>query len=165
MEKAFYSIKEFAEAANVSEQSVYKRLKKDNDPIHQFISYEDGKKVIAAAALQIIYNRTEPLRPKQKEKAAAEPQQEMIDFLKLQLENMQHELEEKNKTIADLLEQAKESSKRETQYQQLLDQQQKLTAIDKQKILALESAAENKKGLFRFFGKKKKETEGAAENE
>ena len=164
MENKYLTIKELAAAANVSVQSIYKRLKRENDEIHNYTWKKDGTTLIAAAALQFIYGTEQPLRHKPKEKASAE--QSIVELLKQQLEMIQKELDEKNKTIAELLEQLKECSSRETQYQQLLDHQQQLTAMEKQKILALEDAAFKKRGLFGLFGKKKsKYSQEVEENE
>ena len=58
------------------------------------------------------------------------------------------EIDQKNEQIKELMERLKEITK-------TLDQQQQLAAIDKQKILELESSTENKnKGFFnRLFNK------------
>lgn len=159
MSDSYLSIKEFAECANVSIQSVYKRIKKSDDIIHNFIIIKDGKKLIAAAAIEQIYNiNYNSINNDIEEEAKEEPlYNDIISILKEQIEQQKREIEFKNKQIDNLMIQLKESSKRETNYQTLLNQQQQLTATEKQKILQLEnkaSANEKKRGIFSFFRKK-----------
>lgn len=169
MELDYLSVKEFAAAASVSVQSIYKRIGKPEDPIHQFLKNDVKPPLIAAAALEVIYNKTE--QPKQRERAAAadDTQKEYIDLLKRQLEAAQTELQEKNKMITELLEQAKTKDQKHTEiiqeFQQIINQQQMLTAADKNRVLALENAESKRKGFFRFFGKKNKAEQGEPNNE
>ena len=173
MELEYLSVKEFAEEANVSVQSIYKRINKAEDPIHQFLKADEKTPMIAAAALEVIYNKSsKPLRSEKKsaEAAAADQmQKEYIELLKQQLEAAQNELQEKNKMIGELLEQAKIKEQTHTQivqeFQQIINNQQMLTAADKSRVLALENAEDKKKGFFRFFGRKRKTEQGEPNNE
>lgn len=54
----YISVKEFAATANVSVQGVYKRLRKNNDPLQAFAKIVDGITVIDKAGLMIY--RAEP---------------------------------------------------------------------------------------------------------
>ena len=78
MELDYLSVKEFAAAASVSVQSIYKRIGKPEDPIHQFLKNDVKPPLIAAAALEVIYNKTE--QPKQRERAAAAEPQEITPY-------------------------------------------------------------------------------------
>lgn len=150
----YLGVKEFAERVQKSEQSVYKRLRNKNDKIQQYVKLKDGKKVIAAAAIEYLYNNdcieyeeiTEEEKPLQ--------DNEIINILREQIEQQRKEIEFKNKQLEDLTEQLKASSERETNYQTLLNQQQQLTAAEKQKVLLLED--NQKKGFFSIFKKKGK---------
>jgi septal ring factor EnvC (AmiA/AmiB activator) len=94
------------------------------------------------------------------------PQDEIINLLKEQLEQVRKELEFKNKQIEELQAQLKASSERETNYQHLLNQQQTLNGMDKQKILLLENeTTKKKKGIFGIFKKKDKENNVNGEGE
>lgn len=159
MAEQYLSIKEFAEMANVSQQSVYKRLKKPDDIIQSYIKIKDGKKVIAAAAIEKIYNSDSAAVYDEVEEAEEQPlRDDIIIILKGQVEQLQKELEIKNKQIEELTNRLKESSERETNFQTLLNQQQQLTATEKQRILQLESETMKKKrGIFGIFKKKEKE--------
>ena len=101
MELEYLSVKEFAEEAHVSVQSIYKRINKAEDPIHQFLKADEKTPMIAAAALEVIYNKaSKPLRYEKKSTEAAaadEMQKEYIELIKQQLEAAQNELQEKNK--------------------------------------------------------------------
>lgn len=155
MEERYLSIKEFSELAKVSIQSVYKRINKENDIIHQFIKIKDGKKVISSAAIDKIYNNDSGVYEEVEEKAA--PDSDIILLLKEQVERQQKELDAKNQHIEKLNKQLEESSKREERFQVLLENQQKLAAMDRQKILELESAEQKKKrNIFSIFKRKEK---------
>ena len=168
MELEYLSIKDFAEAASVSVQSIYKRINKADDPIHQFLK-DEKPPLIAAAALEVIYKRGEQPLHRERAAAADQTQKDYIDLLKQQLEAAQTELQEKNKMIAELLEQAKIKDQKHTEiiqeFQQIINQQQMLTAADKNRVLALESAESKKKGFFSRFRKKNKGEQGEQQNE
>ncbi len=149
----YLGVKEFAERVQKSEQSVYKRLRNKNDKIQQYVKLKDGKKVIAAAAIEnLYYNDCIEYEEIKEEKPFQE--NEIIKILKEQIEQQQKEIEFKNKQLDDLTEQLKASSERETNYQTLLNQQQQLTAAEKQKVLLLED--NQKKCFFGIFKRKGK---------
>ena len=49
MEKDLLTVKEFAELAGVSVQSIYKKLGKANNPIQRYLKVVDGVKYIAVS--------------------------------------------------------------------------------------------------------------------
>ena len=150
----YLGVKEFAERVQKSEQSVYKRLRNKNDKIQQYVKLKDGKKIIAAAAIDNLYNNDCIEYEEIKEEEKPLQDNEIINILKEQIEQQRKEIEFKNKQLEDLTEQLKASSERETNYQTLLNQQQQLTAAEKQKVLLLED--NQKKGFFGIFKKKVK---------
>lgn len=153
----FLGVKEFAEKVKKSEQSVYKRLRNPHDQIQKYVKLKDGKKIISAMAIEKLYNNDFIEYEEIKEEENQVQENEIIILLKEQIEQQKKEIEFKNKQLEDLTEQLKASSERETNYQTLLNQQQQLTAAEKQKVLLLE---ENRnKGFFGLFRKKEKEKE------
>lgn len=171
MEKELLSIKEFAAAVGVSQQSIYKRIKNDTDDLTAFVRIKSGKKYISATALKAIYNidTEQQEQPQEKTTEAAEGSDSsvIIDLLKSQIEAQQKELNEKNKQIQELMQQVSAA-------QQLINQEQQLHLIDKQKIMQLEDTisteaatepqeqppkAKKKKGIFGLFKRKESATE------
>lgn len=136
MEKEYLSIKEFADRANVSQQSIYKRIANKNDSLYPFLKIINRKKYICVSALLSIYNiDNENPQPKQEDKNI--------------IEILEKEIESKNKQIETLLNQL-------TEAHTLINQQQQLHLLDKQKIKELEeSQTETKrKGIFNIFKRK-----------
>ena len=175
MNEKFYSVSAFAKLVNVSVQSIYQRMKKQDDDIQKYIKLQKGKKVISEKAIEI-YNKDlntyEEAETEEKQKDIndkAEIHIKEIEYLNREVEHLNKqveyltaEIEVKNKQIAELQEQLKASSERETNYQLLLNQQQQLNGIDKQRVLQLEQetqTAKKKKGIFGVFSRKQKEDE------
>ena len=132
MKTEYLSIKDFAEKAGVSQQSLYKRLNKLNNQLNNYIKVVDNQKMIDIRALQEVYGVEveQPIQPKiEPVEQPIQPNfdsilsqnQQMIDMLKEQLEA-------KDKQIENL--------------QKLLDQEQHLNAMNHEKILLLESKLE-----------------------
>ena len=171
--KNFISISEFAELAGVSTQSIYKRIKKADNPIQPFIKQEGNQFTIDKTALQVIYKigveetttqqgcKVEnPLLEAQendgdkKENAreSESAESKVIKILQEQLEAQRKDIECKNNLIAELNNRLAES-------QRMLDQQQKLSIADKAKILELEAGTqkraeqEERKSWFWFWKK------------
>lgn len=107
MDKEYLSIKEFAEAAGVSQQAIYKQL---NNKLKPYLIVVEKRKMLEKSALSLF----------SKAENSKEVEQQLINML-------QTELNRKNEQIAEL--------------QKLLDQAQKLHAMDKQRILELEDKA------------------------
>ena len=164
MEERYYSILEFAELANVSVQSIYKRLKKEDNIIHKYVKIKNGKKVISGEAVEI-YNKDEyeyeDITEQEETEEAEEKENtynQIIEIYQKQIELLTAEIEVKNRQIEELTAQLKASSDRETNYQQLLNQQQQLNGIDKQRVLLLEEQTqtqEKKQGILKIFQRKK----------
>lgn len=122
-EKDLVSIKEFSEMVGLSQQAIYKQL---NGKLKKYSTKVESRIMLKTSAIEEVYgikkfNQVEQLVDNQVEKILNQNQQ-IIELL-------QKELEQKNKEIDNL--------------QNLLDQQQRLNAIDKQKILELEEKKDN----------------------
>lgn len=169
----FISIKEFAELAGVSTQSVYKRIRKVDNPIQEFLKKEDNQLTIDKVALKVLYdvevdqtttqpslkvgnplqndNKTkEDVKESKEIKEEATASNKVIDILREQLQAQRKDIEEKNTLITEL-------NNRLAEVTTLLDQQQKLSIADKKRILELEAGEqerqekEQKKGFFSWF--------------
>ena len=175
--KTVMTIKEFAAAAGISEQAVYKQL---NGKLSTFSTRLNGKKAIKIEALQEYgFNQIQPeiqpdiqlFQPKfnqelsEKEAEIArlkeQIQQQKVDDLSRQVKELKEQLREKDKQIGSLHDLLRES-------QEALSRQQHLTALQEQRIVQLtasepeeaatvehegseedQTAAGRKKGLFR----------------
>ena len=137
MEKEYLSIKEFSERAKVSQQSIYKRIGNKSDSLFPFLKIINGKKYLSVSALTSIYNIDK------------ESPQETESNNKI-IEMLENEIENKNKQIETLLNQL-------TDAHNLINQQQQLHLLDKQKILELEESqsASKRKGIFNIFKRNK----------
>ena len=169
----FISIKEFAELAGVSTQSIYKRIRKADNPIQPFLKKEDNQFTIDKVALKVLYGvevdqtTIQPSlkvdNPLQNDKETKENVKEskeikeditasnkVIDILREQLQAQRKDIEEKNTLITEL-------NNRLAEITTLLDQQQKLSIADKKRILELEAGEqerqekEEKKGFFNWL--------------
>lgn len=133
MKEEYISIKEFSERANVSVQSIYKRLNGLNNPLNQYIKLVENQKMLNISALEEIYGIEveQPIQPihsthstshstSEKDKKT-ETKSETVSELVSVLEK---ELGAKNEQIAHL--------------QKLLDQEQQLRMISEQKLLQIE---------------------------
>lgn len=148
MNSDYISIKEFAELAGVSQQSVYQRIKKPHNPIQAYLKEVEGKTLIRKTALKDLYSNDN------KQEEYTSPTERVLDILENQLAEKDRQLKEKDKQIESLLKSLEDM-------QRLLDQQQQLKAmetkllIDKQDTETAENEEqkqEEKKGFFsRFF--------------
>lgn len=135
MSDRYLSIKDFATAAGVSVQSVYKRLNQVDNSLNQYSTQVDGKKMLNIQALQDIYGIEveqpveQPLNLNIKPDLTGE--NDIYKALLQQLDILQEQLQVKDQQISDLNSRLQDSLN-------LLDQQQKLTAVAEQKILQLE---------------------------
>lgn len=149
MEKDLLTVKDFAQLAGVSVQSIYKKIGKPNNPIQRYLVELKGLKYIRRAALDVLYSPAPAATVFQEEQPAQndEPAQtktgtnRLLDILETQLADQRRQLEEKDKQIADqsrqisqLLEQLAESTK-------IINQQQQLTAMNTQLLLGQPAAA------------------------
>lgn len=106
-EDQYLSVKEFARAAGVSVQAVYKRLSKDLKP---FVNEVDGRKAIDKRALKEVYGKDQE---DQEEKV----DNDLINVLMDQINLLTSELNQKNSEINEL--------------HRLLENEQKLRLVDK----------------------------------
>lgn len=134
MSDRYLSIKDFARAAGVSVQSVYKRLNQVENPLNQYLNLIDGRKMLDIKALKDLYGVEveqpveQPLNQSYQPNSTGDT---AIKALNRQLGVLQDQLKSKDLQIEELNQRLKESM-------QLLDQQQKLTAIAEQKVMMLE---------------------------
>jgi uncharacterized coiled-coil protein SlyX len=142
MKDELLTVKELAEAANISVQSIYKRLKNENDVIHDYVVVQGGKQLIKVSVLENVYN----IKDNQQQDSGGNTDfAEIISVLKSQLDIKDKQIKELNDII-------KENNK-------LIDQQQQLHLLDKKKILALEeasAASTEKRSIFNIFRKREK---------
>lgn len=147
-----------------TQQSIYKRLKKQDNPLNVFVKDgADGLK-IHKDALRVVYgikeeseNKVEQPRlttglnvEKQQETTEEKQTAEMkvIEILQKELEEQRKSNEIKDNQINELTEMLQNS-------QRMLDQEQKLNAMNTQRILQLEESTKHKKkkSFFDFFRK------------
>lgn len=103
----YLSVKEFAQAAGVSVQAVYKQLSKNLKP---FVNEVEGRKVIDKRALKEVYGKDQE---DQEEKV----DNDLINVLLNQINLLTNELNQKNSEINEL--------------HRLLENEQKLRLVDK----------------------------------
>lgn len=111
MDQQYITIKEFATRAGISTQAVYKKLNKSLQP---YLKIVDGKKMLNIKGLELFGKKEE----------YNQVEQQIVNLLQNELKQLNEELTAKNKQIEAL--------------SKALDQSQRLHAMDKQKILALE---------------------------
>lgn len=167
------SINEVAELAKVTTQSIYKRLKKKDNPIQAYVVMEGNQTMLKKEVLSEIYNKQiegvglcnyqpslkvdQPIKEEHaeqqktkeetienKKEASETASFKVIEILREQIKMQNEEIQQKNKVIADLNERLADS-------QRMLDQQQRLSLADKQQILMLEEKARSKRGIISKF--------------
>lgn len=160
MNKDYIGIAEFAEIAGVSVQSIYKRLKKKDNPLQPYYKEVEGKKFLRRSALLTVYGikdhkagiedpvvplhfsteREQPLHEaaaEKKEPPASEPTEKkdpterLLDLLEQQLKEKDLQLKEKDKQIQEKDDQISSLLDRIEDITRVADQQQKLSAADK----------------------------------
>lgn len=131
-----FTVREFAEQVGVSVQSIYKRLKNNQDEIQKFVIVKDKKYFIAGEAIEEIYKQKQDNNSKQENNDS-----NIIAILREQLELKDKQIEELNRRLEEAI--------------KTLNQQQQLMLLDKQKILMLEAKTE-KKSIFSIFKRNKR---------
>lgn len=154
----YVTIKEFCKLAKISPQSIYKKLKKTDNQLNNFIKLVDNKKMISLEALKL-YQKEET----KQEQSNPEPESATENGVNKDLiELLRKELEAKNQQIADLNERLKQE---QDTHKQLLNQEQelnlrlqkKLDVLQEENVLLLESKATEaeeekvKKPWWKFF--------------
>ena len=149
MDKDLLTVKEFAELAGVSVQSICKKLGKENNPIQRYLKVVDGVKYINRKAYAVLYSAgsaamTTEEDHRQPEEEQTKPQREevetppppksstdrILDILEQQLEEQRRQLQEKDKQIAAQTEQINSLLARLEESSQIINQQQQLTAMN-----------------------------------
>lgn len=184
MKTEYITIKEFAEMAGVSQQSIYKRLNKKDNPLQPYFKEVEGKKFLRKTALALyeveyaadiedeLPEKEPEIKPEEKAAAAAAKPKEKRDNNERLLDLLEQQLREKDKQLMEkdrqLLEKDKQLSSlldRLEEANQIINQQQQLTALDKKTILEIDEKEETaveplkepelprKKGFFGFFRK------------
>ena len=120
MDKEYLTIKELADLAGVSTQSVYKSLK---GRLADYVTTVNGKRMIRAAALKEVYGKTDP------EEKAEEPKEESTE----------------KQLIAILQEQLKAKDQQIAQLQDIVKAEQSFRYAAEQRIALLEARSEEPK--------------------
>lgn len=161
MEKNLLTVKEFADLAGVSVQSIYKKLGKANNPIQRYLKVVDGVKYIERRAYAILYSSApaptaaeeappaivEEQTPSQPGESEAPPPPKsstdrILDILEQQLEEQRRQLQEKDKQIAAQADQINSLLARLEESSQIINQQQQLTAMNVKALSGGESKEE-----------------------
>lgn len=161
MEKNLLTVKEFADLAGVSVQSIYKKLGKANNPIQRYLKVVDGVKYIERRAYAILYSSApaptaaeeappaiveEQTPPQPGESEAPPPPKSstdrILDILEQQLEEQRRQLQEKDKQIAAQADQINSLLARLEESSQIINQQQQLTAMNVKALSGGESKEE-----------------------
>lgn len=173
MKTDYITIKEFAEIAGVSQQSIYKRLNKKDNPLQPYFKEVDGKKFLRRSALDLYEAAAAEVSQPEKdpeEKPAAKVVKEkkdnterLLDLLEQQLNEKDKQLQEKDRQLQEKDKQLNSLLQRLEEANKIIDQQQQLTAIDKKSMIEIEEKGEaaadpkeepeRKKGFFSFFKK------------
>ena len=114
----FISVKEFAQRAGVSTQSIYKQLDKR---LATYSTKVGNRTMIDISALSELYG-VEVVQPNSTELATVSTEEST--YLQKYIQKLEEQLEKKDKQIEDLT--------------QMLDQEQRLHAADKQELLKLQ---------------------------
>lgn len=117
--KDLLSIREFATAAGVTTQSIYKRLKAENDPLQAYAEGEGKQRKIHKDGLQLFQIPTNYQPIDNKEPTNYQPvtnqlldsKQEMIDTLKAELEAKDRQIERMQEAHAEQLQAMREDYK------------------------------------------------------
>lgn len=138
-DQEYISIAEFAERAGVSKQAVYQRL---NKSLKAYVKDVDGKKSINIRALEDLYGKDNCSRLEQDIQGEFKGVEQGIDqekeaqLINTLIDTLQDEIKSKD-------EQLREKDLQIKELHNLLDQQQKLTAMDRQRITELEDKLAN----------------------
>lgn len=165
-EQEYMTVKEFAAAAGVTEQAVYKQL---NNKLSTYSTELNGKKVLKIEALkeyrtkEVETELTQKLNETEAEvnRLKEQIQQQKVDELSRAVNELKEQLRTKDQQIESLHDLLKESQEALNRQQQLTALQEKriteLTASDPEEAATVEhegseedqTAAGRKKGLFR----------------
>lgn len=154
MENEFLTIKDFADLAGVSVQSVYKKLRKENNPIQRYLKVVDGVKYIDRKAYTVLYSLAAVPKVENAEQSEVRADAEqappppksstdrILDILEQQLEEQRRQLQEKDIQIAEQNTQINSLLARLEESSRIINQQQQLTAMNTKALMEIDSAAE-----------------------
>ena len=162
MKEEYISIREFSDRANVSVQSIYKRLNGVDNPLNRYVKLIDNQKMLNIQALQEIYGIEveQHIQSNYSTYSTEKVSKEVENFGSKELVEVKHQLELAELEIKHLKEQLKDKSEQINSLHQrleeshkLLDQQQQLCAITQKKIEELEEKKEEepKKSWWKFW--------------
>ncbi len=154
MENDYITIKQFAELAGVSPQSIYKKIRKPNNPIQPYIKTVEGVKYIRRAALDVLYNS--PNIPKaeakpEQSKNTADGMKRLLDILEEQLREARRQIDKKDEIIAAQTAQISNLLERVAEANQIINQQQQLAAINTKALSAAKEKETRPSILKRLF--------------
>ena len=143
MKTEYLSVKDFAERAGVSQQSLYKRLNKSNNQLNNYIEVVDNQKMIDIRALQEIYGVEveQPIQPNIQPveqpiqpllQAEIEEKNDLIEFLKDQLRAKDEQIESMRNNNDTTSDEALNETLNEAVLKQLDILNEQLKAKDKQ---------------------------------
>lgn len=144
MEKEYLSIKDFAACAGITKQAVYKQL---NNRLKNYCELVDGQKKLKIIALKEVYGiEVDDLLFNKFGKKTTSSTTDSIskiafDALLKQVETLREELGRKDEQIRMLQKTVSESHTALMKSQENLEREQQLHLISQQKILRLETAA------------------------
>ena len=158
-ENPLLTIKEFADAAQVSRQNIYNQL---DGRLSSYVVEVDNIKMLKKSALKRFYPESfeqlesqldsKVVKPKKSEEKQ-ENNDKMLAILEKNIEILNNQLETKDRQIEELNKRLSDITNIVQQQQILLDQQQKLTLIDKQQPEEQqENQQENKSFWSKLFG-------------
>lgn len=152
MENELLTIKDFADLAGVSVQSIYKKLRKENNPIQRYLKVVDGVKYIDRKAYTVLYSPAAAPTVENAKKIDAKADAEqapppksstdrILDILEQQLEEQRRQLQEKDNQIAEQNAQINSLLARLEESSRIINQQQQLTAMNTKALMDADSTA------------------------
>lgn len=105
----YYTVKEFAAEAAISDKAVYQQLK---TRLKDYSKLVDGVQMISAAALEAFYNNDSSVQVKSSQvESSLESEYELqasdkyISYLETEIKELKEQLKDKDKTISDMQQQ------------------------------------------------------------
>lgn len=148
------TVQQFADAAGISKQAVYKAL---NNKLQPFVQLVDGKKMLQNKALREVYGIEVDQRESQPNGNQSQPLEALIAMLQKELEAKNAQLEAKDRQIEQLTS-ALENTTSSLQAAQALHagtmQQQLLTPGGEDVPKDIQTEQEKKKGWFSKWKRK-----------
>ena len=145
------SIAEFAKRANVSRQSVYKRLTQVDSELTKYVNLVDNQKMIDTQALEEVYGIKDDKKVDKIDNVKSTECQRVVNLI-----NQENQVEDMLlKQIEILQDEIKIKNDQTEQLHKLLDQEQQLRMIQEQKNVQIEelnlNLKEKKKKWWEFW--------------